>query len=313
MQSSLVEFSNNLADAVAQVGSFVVGVPEGGREGVSGTLWRSGIAVTAAHTIRGCDEATVVLPSGEESKATVAGRDHGTDIAVLKLARQTASASLGGVPDLPAVGRLGMNGAQPRVGEIVLAVGRRGTEGLAATYGIISALGGPWRTWQGARVDRWLRLDLNPFTGFSGGPIVNARGEVLGIATSGPRRSVLTLPVSTVEAVVNQVLQHGRVARGYFGIGVQPVAFPEAARQSLGTSSDRGLLIVTIAPGSPAEKAGLLLGDILVGIEGSPIHGMRSLQASLDSEYVGKPVTVEIIRGGKLLKLSLTVGEKQEN
>ena len=305
MQSSLVEFSNNLADAVAQVGSFVIGVPEGGREGVSGTLWRDGIAVTAAHTIRGYDEVTVVLPSGEKSKAAVAGCDNGTDVAVLKLAQQTGSASLG-------------NGAQPRIGEIVLAIGRRGTEGLAATYGIISAIGGPWRTWQGARIDRWLRLDLNPFTGFSGGPIVNARGEVLGIATSGPRRSVVTLPVSTVEGVVNQVLQHGRVWRGYFGIGVQPVAFPpgsfpEVARQSPGAASDRGLLIVTIAPGSPAEKAGLLLGDIVVAIEGSPLHGMRSLQAYLDSENVGKSVTVEIIRGGKLLKLPLTVGEKQES
>jgi S1-C subfamily serine protease len=300
MQSSLVEFSNNLADAVAQAGGFVIGVPEGGREGVSGTLWRDGIAVTAAHTIRGYDEVTAVLPSGVETKATVAGRDSGTDIAVLKLAQQTGSAPLG-------------NGAQPRVGEIVLAVGRRGMQGLAATYGIISAIGGPWRTWQGARVDRWLRLDLNPFTGFSGGPIVNARGEVLGIATSGPRRSVVTLPVSTVDAVVNQVLQRGRVSRGYLGIGVQPVAFPEAARQSLGTGSDRGLLIVTVAPGSPAEKAGLLLGDLVVAIEGSPIHGMRSLQSTLDSENVGKPVTVEIIRGGKLLKLPLTVGEKQES
>ena len=300
MQSSLVEFSNNLADAVAQAGGFVIGIPEGGREGVSGTLWRDGIAVAAAHTIRGYDEVTVVLPSGEESKATVAGRDNGTDIAVLKLAGQTGSASLG-------------DGAQPRVGEIVLAIGRRGTDGLAATYGIISAIGGPWRTWQGARVDRWLRLDLNPFTGFSGGPIVNARGEVLGIATSGPRRSVVTLPVTTVEAIVKQVLQHGRVARGYFGIGVQPIAFPEAARQSLGAGSGRGLLIVTIAPGSPAEKAGLLLGDIVVAIDDTPLQGMRSLQAYLDSENVGKSVTAEIIRGGKLLKLPVTVGEKQES
>jgi S1-C subfamily serine protease len=116
-----------------------------------------------------------------------------------------------------------------------------------------------------------------------------------------------------VEGVVNQLLQHGRVARGYFGIGVQPIAFPEAARQALGTGSDRGLLIVTIASGSPAEHAGLLLGDIVVGINGAPVQGMRSLQAYLDSENVGKSVTAEIIRGGKLVKLPVTVGEKQES
>ena len=300
MASSLVQFSDNLADAVEHAGASVIAVPEGGREGVSGTLWRDGIAVTAAHTIHGHDEVTVVLPTGEKSQAKVAGRDHGTDVSVLKLMRQTGSASLA-------------DESRSRVGEIVLSVGRRGSNGLAATYGIISAIGGPWRTWQGARVDRWLRLDLNPFTGFSGGPIVNARGEVLGIATSGPRRSVVTIPVSTVEGVVNQVLQHGRVARGYLGIGVQPVAFPDATRQSLGISGDRGLLVITIAPGSPAESSGLLLGDIIVTIEGSPVHGVRSLQAALDTENIGRSITIDIVRGGKMLKLPVTVGERQES
>jgi S1-C subfamily serine protease len=300
MASSLVQFSNDLADAVEHVGGSVIAVPEGGREGVSGTLWRDGIAVTAAHTIRGHDEVTVIFPTGEKSKAKVAGCDHGTDVAVLKVTQQTGSASLA-------------DESRSRVGEIVLSIGRRGSDGLAATYGVISAIGGPWRTWQGARVDRWLRLDLNPFTGFSGGPIVNARGEVLGMAISGPRRSVVTIPVSTVEGVVNQVLQHGRVARGYLGIGVQPVAFPDATRQSLGISGDRGLLIVTIAPGSPAESSGLLLGDIVVAIEGSSVHGVRSLQASLDTENVGKSISLDIVRGGKMLKLPITVGEKQES
>jgi S1-C subfamily serine protease len=300
MASSLVQFSDNLADAVEHVGASVIAVPEGGREGVSGTLWRDGIAVTAAHTIRSQDEVTVVLPTGEKSQATVAGRDHGTDVAVLKLLRQTGSASLA-------------DESRSRVGEIVLLIGRRGSDGLGATYGIISAIGGPWRTWQGARVDRWLRLDLNPFTGFSGGPIVNARGEVLGIATSGPRRSVVTISVSTVEGVVNQVLQHGRVARGYLGIAVQPIAFPDATRHSLGISGDRGLLVVTIAPGSPAEKSGLLLGDIIVTIEGSSVHGVRSLQAALDTENVGRSITIDIVRGGKMLKLPVIVGERQES
>jgi S1-C subfamily serine protease len=300
MASSLVQFSDNLADAVEHAGASVIAVPEGGREGVSGTLWRDGIAVTAAHTIRGHDEVTVVLPTGEKLQATVAGRDYGTDVGVLKLMGPTGSASLA-------------DESRSRVGEIVLSVGRRGSDGLAATYGIISAIGGPWRTWQGARVDRWLRLDLNPFTGFSGGPIVNAGGEVLGIAISGPRRSVVTIPVSTVEGVVNQVLQHGRVARGYLGIGVQPVAFPEATRQSLGISGERGLLVVTVASGSPAESSGLLIGDIIVTIEGSPVHGVRSLQAALDTENVGRSITLDIVRGGKMLKLPVIVGERQES
>lgn len=297
MPSSLVEFSNTIADAVERAGASVIAVLEGGREGVSGTLWRDGIAITAEHTIRGYDEVTVVLPSGAKSKATVAGRDPGTDVAVLKLAEKSGAAALADESRL-------------RVGEIVLALGRRGTDGLATTYGIISAIGGPWRTWQGARVDRWLRLDLNPFTGFSGGPIVNASGEVLGMATSGPRHAVATIPVSTVNRVVDQLLQRGHITRGFLGIGVQPVALSDAIRQTLGISNDRGLLIATLAADSPAEKSGLLLGDILIAVDGTAVRGARSLQTVLDPENVGKAIGIDLVRGGKLSKINVTVGER---
>jgi S1-C subfamily serine protease len=297
MSTSLVDFSNNLADAVERVGKSVIAVLEGGREGVSGTVWREGIAVTAEHTIRGHEEVTVVLPSGEQVKGTVAGRDPGTDIAVLKLAQESGAAVLA-------------DESQLRIGEIVLSVGRRGAEGLATTYGVVSAIGGPWRTWHGARVDRWLRLDLNPFTGFSGGSIVNARGEVLGVATSGPRRSVMTIPTSTVTRVVDQLLQRGHISRGYLGVAMQSVAFPESARESLGLGSDRGLLVVTVVPGSSAEQSGILLGDIVVSVNGSALRSSRGLQSVLDPENVGKAVALEVVRGGKLLKLNVTVGER---
>jgi len=297
MPNSLVEFSNELADAVEHAGTSVVAVLEGGREGVSGTLWRDGMAITAEHTIRGVDEVTVLLPSGTQSKARVAGRDHGTDIAILEVPAGLTSASIA-------------DESQTRVGEFVLAVGRRESEGIAATYGIISAIGGPWRTWQGARVDRWLRLDLNPFTGFSGGPIVNANGQAIGMATSGPRRSAVVIPASTVNRVVDQLLKRGRIAHGYLGVGMQPVVFPEAARQSLGIGAETGLLVVAIAPGSPAEQAAILLGDILVRIEGEPIQSMQSLQSALDGENIGKPITLDVVRGGQLVKLSVIVGEK---
>ncbi len=297
MASSLIEFSKSIADAVEQVGVSVIAVLEGGRDGVSGTIWRDGLAVTAEHAIRGYDEVTIVLPSGEKAKASVTGRDPGSDIALLKIAEKSSAASLA-------------DEARSRVGEIVLSVGRRGTEGLATTYGVISAIGGPWRTWQGTRIDRSFRLDLNPFSGFSGGPIVNARGEVLGIALSGPRRSIMTIPSSTVNRVVDQLLKHGRIARGYLGVGIQVVAFPEPMRQTLGLQSERGLLVVTVDPKSSAEKFGLLLGDIIVTVDGSPVHSVRSLQPALDSENVGKAINLEIVRGGKLLKLPVTIGER---
>jgi S1-C subfamily serine protease len=299
MSGFLVDFSNELANAVERAGASVISVPEGGREGVSGTIWREGVAITSEHTVRGLDEVTVVMPSGETATAGIAGRDFGTDIAVLKVPGRAASAVIA-------------DESKARVGEIVLSVGRRKEEGLAATYGLISAIGGPWRSEQGARIDRWLRLDLNPFPGFSGGPVVNARGEVIGMATSGPRRSAATIPASTVSRVVDQLLQRGRIARGYFGVGVQPVAFPEGAARSLGVEGDRGLLVVMVEPSGPAGNAGVLLGDIVVRIDGSELRGAHSLQAALDSEKVGHPVTVDIFRGGKLVQLNVVVGERPE-
>jgi len=299
MSGFLVDFSNELANAVERAGASVISVPEGGREGVSGTIWRDGVAITSEHTIRGLDEVTVVMPSGETVTAAVTGRDFGTDIAVLKVPGGAASAVIA-------------DESQSRVGEIVLSVGRRKEEGLAATYGLISAIGGPWRSEQGARIDRWLRLDLNPFPGFSGGPVVNARGEVIGMATSGPRRSAATIPASTVNRVVDQLLRHGRIARGYFGVGVQPVAFPEGAARPLGVEGDRGLLVVMVEPRGPAGNAGVLLGDIVVRIDGGELRGAHSLRAALDPEKVGHPVTVDIFRAGKLVQLNVVVGERPE-
>lgn len=301
MPGSLVEFSNAISDVVERTGAFVVGVPEGGREGVSGTIVREGYAITAEHTIRGQDEVTVVLPGGETVKATVAGRDPGTDVALLKLPPAQGAAS----PIAPA--RLTRNA---RVGELALLVGRRGTEGITATHGIISATGGSWTTWQGARIERWLRLDLDPFVGFSGGPIVNAAGEVLGIGTSGPRRSVLTIPAVTLERVVDALIQRGRVPQPWIGIAMQPVAFPEGSWKPLGIEHDRGLLVVTVAPGSPAEKAGIVLGDVIVTIDGRAVRSVRSLQTALDNEKIGKAIPVQLVRGGKLMEIQVTVGER---
>ena len=300
MSGFLVEFSNELANAVERAGSSVISVLEGGREGVSGTIWRNGVAVTAAHTIRGRDEVTVVLPSGIEAKGSITGRDAGTDIAVLK------------IPEAPAIVHL-PDSMQPRVGEIVLSVARRGTEGLAATYGLISAIGGPWHTWQGARIDRWVRLDINPFTGFSGGPVVNASGEAIGMATSGPRRSVQTIPASTVDRVVEEILKHGRVARGYLGVGLQPVVFPEGTLTSIGSDVKGSLLVVAVAQGTPAADSGIMIGDIIVRAEGAPISNMRSLQHILNGENIGKSISLDVVRGGRLLKVSVAVREKPEN
>ncbi len=297
MASALVDFSNGLADAVERAGRAVLAVSEGGRSGVSGVTWREGIAVTAEHTIREHDEVTLVLPSGSKTTAQVLGRDPTTDVAVLKLGESVAS------PEFA-------DPVQVKVGHVVLAIGRRGAEGLSASYGIISAIGGPWRTWQGGAMDRWLRPDLNPYPGFSGGPLVDAQGRVLGINTSGPRRAVVVIPNATVDRVVDQIVRHGRIARGYLGIGVQPVAFPTAIQQSLGLERNRGLLVVTILGSSPAEQAGLMIGDVILRFDDAGVAEVGDLHAVLDPEHVGKPVRMQVLRGGKPTEVTVTVGER---
>ena len=297
MANALMEFSNNLADAVESAGTSVVAVLEGGRSGVSGTVWRQGIVVTAEHTIRGEDEVTLVLPSGRSVRATVAGRDPSTDIAVLKVSEDLKIAEFA-------------DAAEAKTGHVVLAIGRRGEEGVSASFGMVSATGGAWRTWQGGKIDRYLRLDVNPYPGFSGGPLIDARGRVLGINTSGPRRSITTIPNSTVDRVVDAVIKKGRIARGYLGIAVQPVTFPEGAKSGAGLERNCGLLVITVSGGGPAEKAGVTLGDIIVALDGAAVAHAGDLQSALDPEKVGTVVRLRVLRGGKLQDVSVTIAER---
>jgi S1-C subfamily serine protease len=297
MANTLVDFSNCIADAVERAGQSIVAIREGGAHGVSGTLWAPDVIVAAEHTIRGQEELTAItLPSGRSAKGKVAGRDPGTDLAVIKLAEQ------GGVAAELA------DTVQARVGHVVLAVGRR-EDGLSASYGVISAIGGPWRTWRGARVDRYFRLDLLPYPGFSGGPLIDAQGRVLGINTSGPRRSVLTIPASTVDRVVRQLLEKGRVSQGYLGAGFQPVRLPKGPGNVEGQHG-LGLLVVKVVPEGPAERGGLLVGDIVLALDGKALADPADVQTALDPETVGKAVTLQLLRGGKAAEIGVTIGER---
>jgi S1-C subfamily serine protease len=291
MASALVDFSNSLADAVERTGQSVVGIVEGGRHGVSGTVWRDGVVLTAEHTIRRRDSVTVILPSGEKTTCKVVGRDPGRDVAVVRLDGGRVSPAQ--VADV----------SRARVGHVVFAVGRRGESGLNASYGIISAIGSAWRTWQGELVDRHFRLDLLPYPGFSGGPLIDAQGHVLGINTSGPRGGVLTIPSSTLEKMVPQLIEKGTITRGYLGAGLQPVTLPQAANKN-------GLLVVMVAEAGPAERAGLLVGDVLVAIEGQSISATTDLLPALDAEKINRPVKLRLLRGGKAMDTEVVVGER---
>lgn len=298
MANALVELSEALSGAVEYAGHSVVAILEGGQHGVSGTVWREGIIVTAEHTIRGEDEVTVVLPSGDKVKAKVAGRDPSTDVAVLKL---TGDAKLTPSPQA--------NAREAKVGSVVLAIGRR-NEGLSASYGVVSATGEQWRTSTGGKVDSWLRLDLLPYPGFSGGPLIDANGRVLGINTSGPRRSIVTIPTETINRVVDQLLAKGRIARGYLGLAMQPVGVPAALQKALGLQAGRGLLVVMVAPGGPADKGGVHLEDLIVALNGTAVSHLSDLQNILDTDNIGKPVKLRILRAGTPTDVTVTVAER---
>ena len=299
MANALIEFSNELANCVERGGESVVAVKEGGRSGVSGTVWNKGVVITADHTIRGREEVTIVLPSGKTTSALVAGRDPSTDIAILKCPEAASP-----VPEFA-------DPAQLKPGNVVLALGRSVENGLMASYGVVGAMSGAWRTWQGGRVDQWLRLDLNPYPGFSGGALVDAAGRVLGINTSGPRRNVVTIPKATADRVMNQLLTKGRITRGYVGIGGQPVSIPAPVGKEEKLGEIRGLLVVTVASGGPAANAGVMVGDVILSIEGHSIEQPADLLAFLEPDTVGKTFTVHVLRGGTAIDLKVKIGERE--
>jgi S1-C subfamily serine protease len=198
-----------------------------------------------------------------------------------------------------------------RAGELALIVGRSPDSGVNASLGIISAMSGPWRTWRGGRLDAYIRLDLKLFPQSSGGAVVNVRGELVGLATSALSRIAgVAIPVSTIGSVTQKLMERGFVPRGYLGIGVQPVSVSEELRKKLSIQNRSGLIVLTVEPSGPSDKAGLLVGDILIAIGETKIEQPADLREYSDSGVVGKPVKIQYIRGGALQDSLVTPGER---
>jgi S1-C subfamily serine protease len=237
------------------------------------------------------------LASGEKVPATLAGRDPTTDIAILRFDANATVATVDSSDSL-------------RVGQLVLALGRPGTS-VTAALGIVSALGGEWRTWQGGRIDRFVRLDLSIYDGFSGGPLVDGSGRVLGINTSALSRSAaLTIPAATVSRVADQLKTTGHVKRGYIGVAGQAVRIPEDLVRSLGFDQEIGLMVVRVDEGSPAHKAGILIGDVIATFAGQAVEDPTELRAALAGDRVGTEMELGLIRAGRRESLRVTVGER---
>ncbi|MBX5493107.1 MAG: trypsin-like peptidase domain-containing protein [Chloroflexi bacterium] len=295
----LARFSNDLADAVETAGRRTVAVLARRRLPGSGVLWDAqGVVVTADHVLERDDDLRVLLADGRELAASLVGRDPSTDLAVLRVAAD----------GLPAVAP--PTEVEVRVGHFVLAVARLDAGPPCASSGIISAVGGPWRGRRGALIEGYLRTDLTLYPGFSGGPLVDPRGRIIGINTSLLARGHgLALPLATVRRVTTTLLTQGRVKRGYLGIGTQPVALPAAIAQRVGGQA-RGLLVLSVEPTSPAERGGVLLGDILIAFAGHPLRDTDDLLALLGPERVGTAQPLTVVRGGEPRSLTVIVGER---
>lgn len=294
--SALSVLSEGMADAIEKVAPSVVQVNGRRRRAASGVVYAPGKVLTASHVLEREEDLSVVTHEGQTLEASFVGRDPSTDLAVL------------------AVDELGDNVAQPatggvRVGQISLAVARPFRDGLRASFGIVSAVGGPLRTGRGTRLERYVQTDATPYPGFSGGPLINAEGAVLGITALGLTRGVaLAVPSEVAWRVAGTLSERGSAKRGYLGILSQPVHLPAAQR--VGLHQRGGLLVVGVEDGSPAGRGGMLLGDILVSLDGTAVTDTDELQALLTGDRVGREVPVGVVRGGELQTLRVTVGER---
>ena len=241
-----------------------------------------------------------MLPDGSQVKATIAGRDPGNDLALLRLDRPVALSAEPASQD-------------PRVGQIALSLGRPTQEGIQASLGIVSAIGGPVRTGRGGLLDRYLRTDAIPYPGFSGGPLVDTAGRVIGVNTSGLTRGAsLAIPINLAWQTAETLARHGRVRRGFLGVRSQPVSIPTSQQKALGRDQSSGLLLVGVEEKSPADVGGLLVGDIIVAIAGQPVTEADQLLSSLAGDVVGKPTAVDVLRGGQPVTITVTIGERKD-
>jgi S1-C subfamily serine protease len=307
--AALRALSDDLAGAVERAARSVVAIHARPRIPASGVYWRDGIIVATSHTIRRESDIAVTLPDGSRARARLTGRDGGTDLALLRLDGTPGDA-------------LALPGRAPddtlRVGSLVLAVGRPGggADGVSASLGVVSTVGERWRTWSGGEIDRFVRLDLAIYDGFSGGALVDAEGRVAGINSSALARGApLTIPIATVDRVVDALATRGHVARAYLGVAMQPVALTPAMAKRHGLTASgedgaRGVLVVMVEGDSPADRAGLLIGDVIVAADGQDVAEPQDVAELLGADRVGSALELAIVRGGERRTLVITVGER---
>ena len=293
MSNVLTELSAAMGTAVSQAENSIVRVEGRRRLAATGIVWHAdGLILTANHVVRHEERLKVGLPDGSRVNASLVGRDPSTDLAVIKVE----------ATDL--VPLTESNKLELGVGNLVLALGRPGRT-VQATLGIVSALGDGWRTRLGGQIDRYLQTDVVMYPGFSGGPLLDAAGQLIGLNTSALGRGVsLTIPTATLARVAGDLQSHGRIQRGYLGVSTQRVHLPDELKAEL--NQKRGLLVVSVEKDSPAAKAGLTMGDTIVTFADNPVQSHDDLLASLAGDVVGTAVSAKFVRGGEVHSTEIT-------
>ncbi len=297
MSDILKSLSTELGELAAATGQSIVRVEGRSRLAASGVVYAAeGVIVTAHHVVERNDNLRVGLPDGDTVEATLVGRDPSVDLAVLRVQRGELTAARW------------VDAGELRVGNLVLALGRPG-KNVQAALGVVSALGGAWRTGAGSEIDRYLQTDVVMYPGFSGGALVAMDGRIGGINTSAlVRGASVTVTAATVKRVVTMILEHGHMPRGYLGVGLQPVRLVANLVEAVGQQT--GLMLLSVEGNGPAAQGGLLQGDVLVTLDGYPLRQLDDLQALLTGDRAGKSASIRLVRAGVLQEKELTIGQK---
>ena len=291
----LVQFSNALATRAEAANNAVVAIRLTHGRHLTGMVWRSDIVVASEQSLPRKDDFELVGAGGSVVTAKLIGRDPSTNIAVLRPAQPMAAPSI--------------VAGEAKTGAVALAIGADGTGGASARLGIVNLAGAEWHSSRGGLIDRRIVLDLRLAHREEGGPVLDAAGAWLGMSTFGPRHRVIVIPTATIERVVPLLQRDGRIARGWLGVALQAVAVPDALREAAGQSS--GLMVMSVVEGGPAAQAGILAGDIILSVDGTPAHRFRKMAKLFGADSIGRTADLRLIRSGQVITVQTTIAERQ--
>src|ERR1700682_5950240 len=288
------QFSNALATRAEAAKNMIVAIRLAHERHITGMVWRSEIVVVSEQSLPRKDDFELVAAGGSVLTARIAGRDPGTNIAILRLAEQIAAPSI--------------SAGEAHTGAIALAIGADGTGGASARLGLVKLAGAERHSRRGGLIDRRIVLDVGLGRREEGGPVFDAAGACLGMSTFGPRGQVIAIPTATIERIVPLLLKDGHIARGWLGVALQAVAVPDAQRETADQSS--GLMVMSVVENGPAAQAGILAGDIILTVDGTSTRRFRNIAKHFGSDSIGRKADVRLIRSGAVMTVQTTIAKR---